>query len=125
MRALKGILAWLLVIAIVIISFALPLSSLASTWPDASGKTAGRNDASTAFASGLQEPPGDYIIRLSSLWFVQSNLSFWRLIGMLLVSYIAISLLIQLYFASYPEKKEVKSIFLASWHILRAPPMAV
>lgn len=125
MRILKGILAWLLVIALVIISFSLPLSSLASAWPDASGKPSSRNDDGTSFASGLQEPPGDYVIRLSSLWSVQSNLSFWRLIGLLLVSYIALSLLILLCFASYPEKKKVKNIFLASWHILRAPPMAV
>jgi len=123
MRALKGILAWLLVITIVIISFATPLSSLASLWPDTSGKAANRYDTGTAFASGMQEPPSDYIIRLSSLWYAQSNLSFWRLTGLLLVSYIVLSLLILLCFSSYPQKKEVKSIFLASWHILRAPPL--
>ena len=125
MRGLKRLLALLLVITLVIISFAALCFASATAQQDGTEKKAdGGKSFSFADPLAMQEPPGDYIIRASTQWPLQRNLSVWRLVVLLLVSFVVLSRQGLLCFrSSAPLKIEFPSIFMASCHILRAPPV--
>lgn len=124
MNRMQGLLALLLVIALAVISIAMPLFiSVYHVSATAAKAPNNGSDFNSALTSGLQEPPGDYVLRLSSMCSAKSNSTVWRLTGLLMATFITLSLLALLCIGSaHPTKKETRSIFLVSWHILRAPP---
>ena len=127
MRGLKGLLALLLVIVLAIISFCMPCPSSALDQQDATEKKASENnDFSFSFPLSTQAPPGFFSIRVSLLWFLQRSIMLWRLVVLLMICFIVLSRQRLLcYYSSSLLKMEFSSIFMASCHIFRAPPVPV
>jgi len=124
MRSFARLLSLLLVIVLLMISFAVLCFASAN---DATVGTESANAGGTPFrfadTLAMQEPPGDYVLRAASLWPQQRNLPLYRLFELLPVSFLILSSLKWKRTGSNRfDHQKIVSIFMASCHILRAPP---
>jgi len=113
--------ALLLVIAMVIISFA--MLCFASATDTVADQHATGAPFRFADPMAMQEPPGDYILRAASLWPQQRNLPLYRLFELLPISIsILVCLKVRRRVSNCIHNQRSAGLLMALCHILRAPP---